>query len=430
MLHQEAIKFLYDLQVFGLKLGLENTFRLAALAGNPHERLRFIHVAGTNGKGSTCAMLESVYRNAGLRVGLFTSPHLVHFGERIQVNRVPLSNDQVTQSVERIMRLLDGFPKDHSPTFFEVVTIMALTHFAEAECDLVIWETGMGGRLDATNIVTPLATVITNIQHDHERWLGQTLEAIAFEKAGILKPNVPALTATTAPDALEVIRRRAAEVGAPLRVLEHRDKHDPRLIRSRPPLPGEHQLWNAALALATVDALQPALPVGDEAIAKGLATVRWDGRFQALRDAAGNTTILDGAHNPAGAEVLAAALHEAYPSVKPPIVMGVMRDKDWDRMLRVLAPGASEIFLVPVSSNRSATPEELRPLAQSLLVDGASVHLCDSLADGLAKTAGCPLRVVAGSLYLVGEALELLRPTATLPAGERGLNEWSPAQSP
>src|SRR5215831_4595620 len=184
MNYSEAIQFLYSLRWFGAKLGLENTRRLAELAGNPHRRLRFIHVAGTNGKGSTCAMLESIYRAAGLRVGLFTSPHLVSFRERIQINRQFISENDVVRLVEKLNPLCATFADGHQPTFFEAVTIMALLYFAEQKCDLVIWETGLGGRLDATNIVTPLVSVITNIQYDHQEWLGETLANIAAEKAG------------------------------------------------------------------------------------------------------------------------------------------------------------------------------------------------------------------------------------------------------
>src|SRR6266702_7070729 len=216
MTYAEAIHFLYDLRMFGAKFGLENTIKLAALAGNPQDRLRFIHVAGTNGKGSTCAMLESIYRAAGLRVGLFTSPHLASFGERIQVDRQVIAADEVARAVSELQPLLETFPRDAHPTFFEVVTVMALRYFAEQKCDLVVWETGLGGRLDATNIVTPLASVITNIQHDHQRWLGETLASIAAEKAGIIKPGVPVITATDAPEALEVIAKTAREKAAPL----------------------------------------------------------------------------------------------------------------------------------------------------------------------------------------------------------------------
>src|SRR5690348_5589553 len=191
MTYAEAIQFLYSLQLFGANFGLETPRKLAALAGNPQEKLRFIHVAGTNGKGSTCAMLESIYRAAGLRVGLFTSPHLVSFRERIQVNRQLIGEADVVRLVEEMQPWFEEFPKGHHPTFFEAVTVMALRYFGEKKCDLVIWETGMGGRLDATNIVTPLASVITNISFDHQQWLGDTLAKIAGEKAGIIKPGVP-----------------------------------------------------------------------------------------------------------------------------------------------------------------------------------------------------------------------------------------------
>src|SRR5258707_6305972 len=191
MTYDEAIKFLYSLRMFGTKLGLENTFKLAALAGNPEEKLRFIHVAGTNGKGSTCAMLESIYRSAGLRVGLFTSPHLVSFGERIQVDRQPIGKNEVIRLVVQLKPVLAQFPAEEHPTFFEVVTVMALLYFSGKKCDLVIWETGLGGRLDATNIVLPLASVITNVSYDHQQWLGEKLASITFEKAGIIKPGIP-----------------------------------------------------------------------------------------------------------------------------------------------------------------------------------------------------------------------------------------------
>src|SRR5271169_881933 len=203
--YSEAIQFLYGLRLFGAKFGLENTFKLAALAGNPQSKLRFIHVAGTNGKGSTCAMLESIYRAAGLRVGLFTSPHLVSFRERIQINRQLISESEVVRLVEE----LRAANKESETTLFEFATVMALKFFAEQKCDLVIWETGLGGRLDATNIVMPLVSVITNIAFDHQQWLGDTLGKIAAEKAGIIKSGIPVVTATNEPKALAVIEKVA-----------------------------------------------------------------------------------------------------------------------------------------------------------------------------------------------------------------------------
>jgi len=272
MAYAEAIKFFYELRMFGVNFGLKNTLKLAASAGNPQEKLRFIHVAGTNGKGSTCAMLESIYRAADLRVGLFTSPHLVSFRERIQVNRQLISESEVVRLVSEFQPLLNQFPENHRPTFFEVVTAVALKFFAEQECDLVIWETGLGGRLDATNIVIPLASVITNVQFDHQQWLGDTLEKIAAEKAGIIKPGVPVITATDGLEALKVIEEVARKEDAPLTKVENRGEGRSVAVPNqsgspvrRPsrvehlPLLGEHQKLNAALAYRIVIVLGAAI---------------------------------------------------------------------------------------------------------------------------------------------------------------------------
>ena len=310
MTYAEAIQFLYGLQMFGANFGLENTRKLAALAGNPQEKLRFIHVAGTNGKGSTCAMLESIYRAAGLRIGLFTSPHLVSFRERIQVNRQLIPESELVRLVEEIQTLLKEFPADNHLTLFEVVTVMALNFFTEQKCDLVIWETGLGGRLDATNIVTPLASVITNIGLDHTQWLGDTLEKIAAEKAGIIKPGIPVVTATDEPSALAVIAKIARENNAPLFKINSGDgrrvavpnqsqlgspTRRPSQIENLS-LPGEHQKINAALALATVEVLKRQIPVSEEKISEGLVNVNWPGRLQLIKRPDGQNFLLDGAH--------------------------------------------------------------------------------------------------------------------------------------
>ena len=421
MFYPEAIQFLYDLRLFGAKFGLENTFKLAALAGNPQEQLRFIHVAGTNGKGSTCAMLESIYRAAGLHVGLFTSPHLVSFRERIQVNRQMIAEDDVVRLVAELQPLLQQFPPDHHPTFFEVVTVMALKFFAEQKCELVIWETGLGGRLDATNVVTPLASVITNIALDHEQWLGETLAKIAVEKAGIIKPRIPAVTATEEAEALAVIERTARDRNAPfIRVTPDKFAahfRDGATVR----LPGEHQKINAALALATVDALQNQIRVSPEAMRSGLATVNWPGRLQLIQRPSGQQILLDGAHNVAGARVLGAALAKNFPAPDKTLILGVFQDKDWRTMCKLLAPLAARILTVPISSERTANAGELAAACR-VANPAAEVAACESLGTALEQAAGDPFVVIAGSLYLVGEALEWLgQPPA---AGERELNEW------
>jgi len=426
MRYADAIQFLYDLQWFGLKFGLENTRQLAALAGNPQDRLRFIHVAGTNGKGSTCALLESIYREAGLRVGLFTSPHLVHFSERLQIDRRPITEAEVIPSVAGMKELLKHFPSTSPPTFFEVVTVMALRYFADQGCDLVIWETGMGGRLDATNIVTPLASVITNIELDHEKWLGNTLPQIAVEKAGIIKPGIPVLTAAEEPEALEVIRSTAARLGAPLTEIRSSTLPQPPLDTIELPLLGDHQRVNASLALATVGALAPTLPVGEAAIRAGIEKVQWAGRLQLIPSRSGQRTLLDGAHNPAGATMLRAALERHFPGEAPALIFGVFVDKDWASMCRTLIPAAGSVWLVPVASNRSATPAELLPFCRACHPAGR-VEICDSLETALEATRDAPFRLIAGSIYLVGQALERLQEGHDGLPEERALNEYQSA---
>jgi len=429
MMYTDAIQFLYDLRWFGTKFGLDNTFKLAALAGNLHRRLRFIHVAGTNGKGSTCAMLQSIYRAAGLRVGLFTSPHLVAFGERIQVNRQPISETEIVRLVVEMQPLLKEFPAEQHPTFFEVVTVMALRHFAAQKCDVVIWETGLGGRLDATNIVTPLASVITNVQYDHQNWLGETLETIASEKAGIIKPEVSVVTAAEAPEALKVIEETARKKNAPLGIVTLSQLKRPPLDGIQLPRLGQHQRLNAAVAVATVRALASQIAVDDEAIRTGLCRCQWPGRLQLVTRPSGQRVLLDGAHNVAGAESLATALKQYFPEVGFTLVLGILSDKDWPGMCGILAPLSARIMLVPVPSERSATPQELGDACRRA---NPAVRVAEysSLGEAWPDTAQDEFVVIAGSLYLIGEAMELLQLSAARPNGERGLNEWDGTRQP
>ena len=420
MTYDESIEFLYGLNLFGANFGLEPTQKLAALCDNPQGKLRFIHVAGTNGKGSTCAMLESVYRAAGLRVGLFSSPHLVSFRERIQVNRQCVSEQDIVRLVSEV-RLAN---RGNEATLFEFTTVMALKYFAEQACELVIWETGLGGRLDATNIVTPLASVITNIALDHQQWLGDTLEKIAAEKAGIIKPGIPVITAAEAP-ALGVIESIARAQNSPLTKINSwaggRLALQIDLIESLP-LAGDHQKLNAALALATVEVLQSRVPVSESALRAGLASVSWPGRLQLIQPAKGQAILLDGAHNLAGARVLREALARHFPAGKRTLVLGILQDKNWQLICEQLAPLAERIIAVPVASNRTARPADLAAVCRSAH-PAAEIVCADSLRDGLKNCAGDPFVVLTGSLYLVGEAMELLGVSAS-GNRERGLNEW------
>jgi dihydrofolate synthase/folylpolyglutamate synthase len=424
MTYGEAIKYLYSLQLFGTRLGLENTFKLAELAGNPHQQLRFIHVAGTNGKGSTCAILESIYRTAGLRVGMFTSPHLVAFGERIQVNRQPISEADIVRLVERIKPLLAQFSPEAPPTFFEVITVMALIYFAEKKCELVIWETGLGGRLDATNIVTPLASVITNIQFDHQAWLGDTLARIAGEKAGIIKPGVPVITAVDDADAFRILYEKARQCESRFLLITWTQAEFWPLQGIRLPLLGEHQRLNAAVATHTVIALNQQIPVTDEAIRAGLQNVQWPGRLQLVNQPGGRKILLDGAHNMGGAETLLTALKTYFNAEKPTLILGLLRDKDYARICEILVPFARRIVLTPVNSQRTLQPAELAAVCRAANPN-AEIREATSLEQALEWSSADDFVVISGSLYLIGEAMELLKLSPGQPADERRLNEWS-----
>lgn len=369
-------------------------------------------------------MLESIYRVSGLRVGLFTSPHLVAFGERIQVNRQVISERDVVRLVLDLQPWLREFSPQQHPTFFEVTTVMALQYFAAQHCDLVIWETGLGGRLDATNIVTPLASVITNIQYDHQQWLGETLARIASEKAGIIKRGVPVITSALETEALRVIEETALEKKAPLLCVGAAETRLPPLDTIELPLLGAHQRLNAALAIAIVRALAGTFPVNEQVVRSGLCQVHWPGRLQLVTRPSGKKILLDGAHNLAGAETLAVVLKENFASTRPVFILGILQDKDWKGVCHLLAPLATKILVVRVSSERAADPSQLQQMCQQVN-PSAETTISNSVADALESTADESLVVVAGSLYLVGEALENLEGVPTRAVAERALNEWS-----
>lgn len=381
----KALEWLYFTQQFGIKLGLENTHRLLEAAGHPERECRFLHVAGTNGKGSVCAMLDSILRAAGHRSGLYTSPHLVNFRERIRVNGEMMPELDGARILARLRAAAQSW--DHAPTFFELATVLAIRHFADAGVDCVVLETGMGGRLDSTNAVVPMVSVLTPIAMDHAQWLGDTLEKVAAEKAGIMKPGVPAVSAPQAAEAAAVLRFRSREVAAPLRFVEGSVKF-PVSLR------GAQQSRNAALAIEALAAAGIAIP--REAIVSGLATVSWPGRFQEI-----GRFVLDGAHNPHGSAQLAKTWREAFDAERPIVIFGALRDKDYAGMLAALAPVAAEFWFVPVSSQRGERPERI--LASR---DG---RVFRSLGEALEAARAQPRRVlVTGSLFLVGEALEIM----------------------
>jgi len=397
MTYSESVAWLYGTQLHGIRPGLECMERLtgALLGAAAFQDARapaFLHVAGTNGKGSVCAMADAVCRAAGFRTGLYTSPHLVTFRERIRLDGQMIPEADVAAGLSEIRTLTTGW--EQPPTFFEIVTALAFAWFHRRGVEVVVLETGMGGRLDATNVVRPAVSAITPIGLDHQAWLGATEAEIAGEKAGIIKPGAPAVSAPQVPAAAAVLRRAAERAGTSLQFVER--PLDPEW---RVNLAGGHQRWNAALALAALAAA--GLKISPEAIRTGLATVQWPGRFQRL----GERFVLDGAHNPHAAERLAATWREEYGDARATVIFGAMRDKDVAGVLTALRPIAARLLAVPVGNARACTPAELCALARQSLPD-LPCEPCASLATALTAAQAPPERIlIAGSLFLIGEAL-------------------------
>jgi len=416
MTYSSAVAYLYRLQKHGIKLGLETMTTLTACLGMPQNRYRTVHIAGTNGKGSTAAMAAAMLQAAGYRVGLYTSPHLVDFRERIRVNGEMIPESRVAQLTEQLQALSQP---ELSPTFFEYTTAMAFQYFADTAVDVAVLEVGLGGRFDATNVVTPMACAITTIALDHQAYLGSTLSSIAFEKAGIIKPGVPVVLGRLDDDAWRTIEQVARERQAPVfRIGEHFHTEGEesqqfsyggvgmRYDGLTCVLAGRHQLDNAACALALLEAAAPqGIVITSEAARTGLQAVNWAGRLEVVDRRP--TILLDGAHNPAAATALADFLTCAdrlHPSRPVILVLGMMRDKDHRGFVEPLRSLVDEVVLTQADLPRSATAQELQSSLGDLL---PHPHVMPSLSDAmaLARQLATPdgLVCVTGSLMLVGE---------------------------
>jgi len=409
-------------------LNLDRMRELLARAGNPHRALRCVHIAGTKGKGSTAAMTARILRAAGRRVGLYISPHLIDFRERMRIGDELAGEEEFARLMEEVRPIVEAMRADGmTPTFFEVLTLVALWWFARQAVDIAVLETGMGGRLDATNVVVPLVAGITTLALDHTVELGDTLELIAGEKAGIIKPGVPVVSAQQEPEAAEVIARTAAELGSPLyrvgeeihilpgaEFLRNRQRFSiaGRLGTYRDlecPLLGEHQQINAALAVGLAECLREAgEPITAEAIREGIARVEWPGRLQVLQQQP--LVVLDGAHDPAAMQALLAALDQYFAGPPRTYLLSFLREKDWRMMLRQLAPGARRFILTASANPRAVSPEELSAEAASLGVPCTTApDIPAALRAVLADTPNDEMLVITGSLYAVGEVLKWWR---------------------
>jgi dihydrofolate synthase / folylpolyglutamate synthase len=404
MTFDEALKWLYSKQRFGIRLGLETTQSLLALLGNPENKLRFLHIAGTNGKGSVCAFLDSILRAERKKTGLFTSPHLVDFRERICVNGRPISREATAEGLTLLKDLLRDLEISHKlePTFFELTTVLATWYFLQQDVEVTIWETGMGGYWDATNVVTPLVSVITSISFDHRQWLGNSLREIALEKSGIFKPGIPAVSAPQSIEVEETLRSRAAASRIPLYFVEAP------WSSSKIGLHGEHQRWNAALAVAALEA--SSVTVSASSISYGLANTYWPGRFQILS----SRLVVDGAHNLGAACALVATWKEVFGNQRACVVFGSLEDKESKEMLEVLSTITREFRFVPVTGHRFDTKYQV-PLCKTI---GYFESLGAALISPLQPEN--TIILVTGSLFLVGEVLAERRTISyrPLPLGE------------
>ena len=409
--------YLFGLKAGGVKFGVDRMKVLSQRLGHPERAVPCAHIAGTNGKGSVSAMLESILRRSGQRTGLYTSPHLVRLGERVQVDRVMLSEDEIIAYVRELQPVAEtiareGEPGD-GPTFFEFMTAMAFLQFARKKCGVSVIEVGLGGRLDATNVVEPEVSVITSIGMDHCEMLGNTLGAIAGEKAGVIKDGRPVVVGRVPPEAEAVIRSIASSRGA--RVFSVREEFGEDVSRyPRTNLEGDYQRWNAATATLAAGLLPAGLGVSSRSIDSGLASVDWPGRWQRL-ELGGRLTILDSSHNPEGAGVLDSNLASLRAETGRPIVaivgaLGAMRA---GALLEVLGRHCRDIHLVVPRQPRASTHRELEELIPGTFRGQSFRSEVEELFPSPGTcTAGGPgdVIVVTGSIYLLGEVLGRLEP--------------------
>jgi len=424
MSYQKAVEYLYSLQKYGIKFGLSKTSNLLKAFGNPHRGQRYVHIAGTNGKGSVAAMVESILRTSGLKVGFYSSPHLVRFTERFRINGEEIPSKTAASLVEELKGVMDP---TQPPTFFEVTTAMGLIYFARQQVDIAVIEVGMGGRLDATNVIRPEVSVITNISFDHQAFLGNTLEEIAREKAGIIKRGIDLVTAATQPRVLELFRETCDKKKAPFwrvgeniryRAAGNRINYygfTRRLKHLELGLGGIYQHRNAALALSVIESLErKGLRVSEDHIRKGLKSAYWPGRLQVISK--DPLLILDGAHNPGAIRCLSKAIRGEFRYNRLIAVLGVMADKDVRGVLRGIVPMADYVVFTRPEYYRAAAPEILMQEASSL---GKPGEIQPTLAGALESAKRMANRedliLVTGSLFTVGETMAILDPETYKP---------------
>jgi len=416
----ETYSYLYSLEKYGILLGLDNIKILLSLIGNPQNKFKSIHVVGTNGKGSTASFLNSILINSGYKTGLYTSPHLISFSERITISGNPIAEADIERLAYMMKTKIAQSPYSKRPfTFFEVTTAMAFQYFAEQNVDIAIIEAGLGGRLDATNTLSPLVTIITTIGLEHKEFLGNTIEDIAFEKASVIKENTPCVTGVRDISAAKVIKDIARSKNSPLYEI---DKHFTYLPLSKydfsydgikmhektftlEKLIGKNQFDNASVAIAVAELLQDkGFQLIYENIYNGIKNTYWPGRFEIIRHSP--PFIIDGAHNPQGIDSLTENLKTYFPEIKFKIILTVLKDKDIFEMVKKIMPFASEIVLVPNKNERSYKIEELKEMFKNNNIFSFAKDIPSVIKECIKSDK--PV-LFTGSLYGIGEAKEALK---------------------
>jgi dihydrofolate synthase/folylpolyglutamate synthase len=426
MNYKEALNYIHSTYKFGSKLGLENIKGLLRLLGNPHECFPVIHVGGTNGKGSVTSMLTHVLQEAGYRVGMFISPYLERFTERVQVNLEEIPPEDLGRITGRVKEKVDEMLKEgkNHPTEFEIITAIGFVYFAERQVDYAVVEVGLGGRLDSTNVVDPLISTITSISYDHMGILGNTLAEIAYEKAGIIKPNRPVVTYPQHKQAMDVIRRVASERNSPLFVVNEegivvhyshigRQVFDYTFNRFQYPnmtirLTGRHQVLNAATALTALTVLKSqGVPMTETSIYRGMERATWPGRIEVLQK--NPYIILDGAHNASGASALRYALEEYFVEKPITMVIGILKDKEVKTILEELCPLANSVIVTKPDSHRAMEPYELAEMVDGYCPNVVIENCVDRAVKlGLSQADKDGVLLFTGSLYLVGRVRHFL----------------------
>jgi dihydrofolate synthase/folylpolyglutamate synthase len=430
--YETTVNYLYSLQKHGIKLGLANINELMSVLGNPHKSYHSVHVAGTNGKGSTSSALASILMENGFRVGLFTSPHLVSFTERIRINNIPISESEVIDIASRVHDSMAG--RELTPTFFEFVTAMAFYYFAQNKIDWAVVETGMGGRLDATNVILPQVSIITNIGLEHCEFLGRNISDIAFEKAGIIKPEIPVITSSKIPEAVNLLENVALSHKSEIHIYDKDfkgtlismddkqttfDYHGKMYFKNlKVSLPGRYQIYNASMAIRACEILRDkGIAISDDSIRSGLMNIHIEGRLEWVSESP--PVLVDGAHNPDAAQALSDSVKTLFPDKKIILIIGIMDDKDIRGILYPLVHISGCIILTKPKYERSALPEKLYKLIMDFKDITVPVMVAPSVYEAL-ETAKNLYRkdtiiLATGSFYTAGEVKEIFGCSGILP---------------